>query len=327
MPFIPKDASSKVNDDGLSFWDERTLYVEPHLSTMCNRPATVAWWLKKHGELRRKWLPIQAIKTIAPSCAFVVLSGANAKLGSSWERWAGKRLPQNWITMTKAEHNRRTKEYLLVLDNKESGSLAQSVVRRPRNTARKDIGLFPSLVEDISTNAFPAHEHPPNTAKQTTNKSSWASGFSSSSSSDGPISPQDRHKSLVQLANLPSDSSETAIKAFVIGISRRPSTVQSIYYKPGDTTAIIHFTDVEDAELAAQALSGRGFKNASVNSKVEARLMTSFSHVDHAGLVDQSKDGDKGPLEAVMAISNARGGTTKKRRRKRKRPKGCAIDT
>lgn len=201
------------------------------------------------------------------------------------------------------------------------------MVRRPRNTARKDIGLFPSLVEDISTNAFPAHEHPPNTAKQTTNKSSWVSGFSSSSSSDGPISPQDRHKSLVQLANLPSDSSETAIKAFVIGISRRPSTVQSIYYKPGDTTAIIHFTDVEDAELAAQALSGRGFKNASVNSKVEARLMTSFSHVDHAGLVDQSKDGDKGPLEAVMAISNARGGTTKKRRRRRKRPKGCAIDT
>lgn len=101
LPFIPKDAGSKVNDDGLSFWDERTLYVEPHLSTMCNRPATVAWWLKKHGELRRKWLPIQAIKTIAPSCAFVVLSGANAKLGSSWERWAGKRLPNNWITMTK----------------------------------------------------------------------------------------------------------------------------------------------------------------------------------------------------------------------------------
>lgn len=201
------------------------------------------------------------------------------------------------------------------------------MVRRPRNKARKDIGLSPSLIEDISTDAFPAHEHPPNTAKQTTNKSSWASGFSSSSSSDGPISPQERHKSLVQLANLPSDSSETAIKAFVIGISRRLSTVQSIYYKPGDTTAIIHFTDVEDAELAAQALSGRGFKNTSINSKVESRLMTSFSHVDHASLVDQNKDDDKGPSETVMAISNACGGTTKKRRRRRKKPKGCAVDT
>ena len=201
------------------------------------------------------------------------------------------------------------------------------MVRRPRNKARKDIGLFPSLDEDISTDAFPAHEHPSNTAKQTTNKYSWTSDFSSSLSSDGPISLQERHKSLIQLTNLPSDSSETAIKAFVIGISRRLSTVQSIYYKPGDTTAIILFTDVEDAELAAQALSGRAFKNASVNSKVEARLMTSVSHVDHAGLVRQNKDDDKGPSEAVMTISNARAGTAKKRRRRRKKPKGCAIDT
>lgn len=201
------------------------------------------------------------------------------------------------------------------------------MVRRPRNKARKDIGLFPSLDEDISTDAFPAHEHPPNTAKQTTNKSSWVSDFSSSSSSDGPISPQERHKSLVQLSNLPSDSSKTAIKAFVTGTRRRLSTVQSIYYKPGDTTATIHYTDVKDAELAAQALSGRGFKNASVNSKVEARLMTSVSHVDRAGLVDQNKGDDKGPSEAVMAISNARGGTAKKRRRRRKKPKGCTIDT
>lgn len=200
------------------------------------------------------------------------------------------------------------------------------MVWRPRNKARKDIGLFPSLDKDISTDDFPAHEHPPNTVKQTTNKSSWVSDFSSSSSSDGPISSQERHKSLVQLANLPSDSSETAIKTFVIGISRRLSTVQSIYYKPGDTTAIIHFTDVEDAKLAAQALSGRGFKNASVNSKVEARLMISVSHVHHAGLVSRNKDDDKGTSEAVMAISNARDGTAKKRRRRRKKPKGCAID-
>ena len=201
------------------------------------------------------------------------------------------------------------------------------MVWRPRNKARKDMGLFPSLDEDISTDAFPAHEHPSNTAKQTTNKSSWASDFSGSSSSDSPISPQERHRSLVQLANLPSDSSETAIKAFVIGISRRLSTAQSIYYKPGDTTAIIHFTDVEDAQLAAQALSGRGFKDASVNSKVEARLMVSVSHVDHAGLVSQNKDDDRGTSEAVMAVSNARGGTAKRRRRRRKKPKGCAIDT
>ena len=200
------------------------------------------------------------------------------------------------------------------------------MVQRPRDKARKDIGLFPSLVEDISTDAFPAHEHPPNTAKQTTNKSFWASDFSSSSSSNGPISPQERHKSLVQLANLPSDSSETAIKTFIIGISRRLSTVHSIYYRPGDTTAIIHFTDVEDAELAAQALSGRGFKNASVNSKVEARLMISVSHVDHAGLVSQNKDDDRGTSEAVMAVSNARGGAAKKHRRRRRKPKGCAID-
>ena len=200
------------------------------------------------------------------------------------------------------------------------------MVWRPHNKARKDMGLFPSLDEDISTDAFPAHEHPPNTAKQIANKSSWASDFSSSSSSNGPISPQERHKSLVQLANLPSDSSETAIKTFIIGISRRLSTVHSIYYRPGDTTAIIYFTNVEDAELAAQALSGRAFKNASVNSKVEARLMISVSHVDHAGLVSQNKDDDRGTSEAVMAVSNARGGAAKKHRRRRRKPKGCAID-
>ncbi|OCL11868.1 hypothetical protein AOQ84DRAFT_173046 [Glonium stellatum] len=327
LSFIPTDASTIINDDGLSFWDKRTLYVEPHLSTMCNKPAVVAWWLKKYGKLRSKWLPIQAIKTIAPSCAFVVLSGCNAKLSSSWDRWAAKKLPNNWITMTKAEHDRRTKEYLSILNTEGSGSPVQSVFWRQNNRAKENNGLVPFLDEIIFADAFPTHEHTPIMARRTTDRFSRASASLHSASSDNLTNLQERHKPLIQLVNLPLDSSENEIKTFVIGISRRTSNVEKVYYNPGDTTAIIRFTSVEDAEFATRTLGERFLKSTSISSQVEARLMTSVSRIDHAGLIDRNRDDDKNPSETTLATPNAASSIAKKPRRRRKKPKRHSIDT
>jgi hypothetical protein len=107
-----------VNDDGLSFWDQRTIYVEPHTRDLCKTPAKVAHWLQEHGKMRDKWLPIQAVKTIYNSCAFVILSG-NVTHEGMWQKWRDLDKPEYWKIMTKVEHTKRTDEYLalLAIDN------------------------------------------------------------------------------------------------------------------------------------------------------------------------------------------------------------------
>lgn len=59
--FLPENSFAEVDDDGVSFWDQRTIYIEPHLRNLCQTPAKVAYWLQEHGQLRSKWLPIQAV--------------------------------------------------------------------------------------------------------------------------------------------------------------------------------------------------------------------------------------------------------------------------
>ncbi|KAF2177201.1 hypothetical protein K469DRAFT_697405 [Zopfia rhizophila CBS 207.26] len=114
FPFIPKNALTMVNGDGLSFWDQRTIYVEPHVRNLCHTPAKVSWWLKEHGQLREKWLPIQAVRKVQNSCAFVLLSG-NVMHENMWKKWRDTRMPEDWNIMTKAEHTKRTNEYLELL--------------------------------------------------------------------------------------------------------------------------------------------------------------------------------------------------------------------
>ncbi|KAF2258245.1 hypothetical protein CC78DRAFT_549278 [Lojkania enalia] len=111
LPFIPKNVSSIVSDDGLGFWEQRTIYVEPHARDMCKTPAKVAHWLKEHGHMKQKWLPIQAVHTLYNNCAFVILSG-NVTHADVWAKWRKKGHPENWKILTKVEHTKRTEEYL-----------------------------------------------------------------------------------------------------------------------------------------------------------------------------------------------------------------------
>ncbi|KAF1929223.1 uncharacterized protein M421DRAFT_134645 [Didymella exigua CBS 183.55] len=115
LPFVPKDSFEIVDDDGLSFWDQRTIYVEPHLHNICPTPARVAQWLTEHGQLKQKWLPIQAVHTLWNSCAFVVLSG-NVMHEGAWNKWREAGKPEDWKIMTKVEHTRRTAEYRALLE-------------------------------------------------------------------------------------------------------------------------------------------------------------------------------------------------------------------
>ena len=115
LSFVPHDSFSIVDDEGLSFWDQRTIYVEPHIRHLCKTPAKVAHWLQEHGGFKAKWLPIQAVETLYPSCGFVVLSG-NVLHEDVWKKWRSTEKPQDWKIMTKVEHAKRTKEYLDLLE-------------------------------------------------------------------------------------------------------------------------------------------------------------------------------------------------------------------
>lgn len=125
--FLPANSFEVVNDDGLSFWDQRTIYVEPHLRNIAPTPARVAYWLKEHGQLRPKWLPIQAVHTLWNSCAFVVLSG-NVMHDDVWQKWREAAKPEDWKIMTKVEHTRRTAEYVALLVKQNPGGMRKTKV-------------------------------------------------------------------------------------------------------------------------------------------------------------------------------------------------------
>ncbi|KAF2829716.1 hypothetical protein CC86DRAFT_284871 [Ophiobolus disseminans] len=113
--FLPSNSFEEVNDDGLSFWDQRTIYVEPHVRNICQTPAKLAHWLKTRGQLKLKWLPIQATHMLYNSCAFIVLSGS-VENEDVWSKWREAEKPNNWKIMTKVEHTKRTAEYIALLE-------------------------------------------------------------------------------------------------------------------------------------------------------------------------------------------------------------------
>jgi hypothetical protein len=128
--FLPYNSFEQVNDDGLSFWDERTIYVEPHLRDLCKTPAKVAHWLREYGQLKKKWLPIQAVHTLYNSCAFVVLSG-NVTHEDVWTKWRAAEKPDNWKIMTKVEHTKRTAEYVALLEKQKPKSKSKHQLNDP----------------------------------------------------------------------------------------------------------------------------------------------------------------------------------------------------
>lgn len=130
-PFIPPNSFHITNDDGLSFWDQRTIYVEPHIRHMCKTPPKVAHWLIEHGQVRAKWLPIQAVHTLYNSCAFVVLSGS-VMHEDVWNKWRDVGKPEDWNIMTKAEHTERTEEYRALLKKEKAELRSKGYQKRKR---------------------------------------------------------------------------------------------------------------------------------------------------------------------------------------------------
>jgi hypothetical protein len=125
LAFVPKNSFEIDDDSGLSYWDQRTIYVEPHIRDLCKTPARVAYWLKEHGGMRDKWLPIQAIHTLYNSCAFVVLSG-NVTHESTWQKWRKAERPEYWKILTKVEHSKRTQEYVDLLAKEQAEREAEN---------------------------------------------------------------------------------------------------------------------------------------------------------------------------------------------------------
>lgn len=153
LPFVPHNSFEIVDDDGLSFWDQRTIYVEPHLRNMCPSPARVAQWLAEHGQLKPKWLPIQAVHTLWNGCAFVVLSG-NVMHEGTWNKWRAAGKPDDWKIMTKVEHTKRTAEYLALLKKENPRGMrkvAQDPSRQPAIARPAALPVaFKALPEDAS---------------------------------------------------------------------------------------------------------------------------------------------------------------------------------
>lgn len=126
--FLREDSFAEFDDHGLAFWDQRTIYVEPNLRNMCSTPAKVAHWLTAHGQLRSKWLPVQAIHMLWNSCAFVVLSGS-VMHDNVWSKWREAEKPHGWKIMTKVEHTKRTAEYVALLKHQNPRGMRKTMIQ------------------------------------------------------------------------------------------------------------------------------------------------------------------------------------------------------
>lgn len=134
-PFVPANSFDITDDDGLAFWDQRTIYVEPHLRNICPQPARVVQWLADHGALKSKWLPVQAVHTLWNSCAFVVLSGSVMHEGT-WSKWRETGKPEDWKIMTKVEHTKRTAEYCALLEKENPTGMRR---------VEEDVSVLPQI--------------------------------------------------------------------------------------------------------------------------------------------------------------------------------------
>ncbi|RMZ74276.1 4-coumarate- ligase 2 [Pyrenophora seminiperda CCB06] len=150
--YLPPNSFEVVDDDGLSFWDQRTIYVEPHVRTMCQAPARLAHWLTEHGQLRPKWVPIQAVHMLWNSCAFVVLSG-NVMHEDVWQKWRELDKPEDWKIMTKVEHTKRTAEYIALLEQQNPRGMRKNKVNDNHLPPIARPAVLP-----LAARTIPAHE-------------------------------------------------------------------------------------------------------------------------------------------------------------------------
>ena len=120
---------------------------------MCKTPAKVAHWLKNHGQMKKKWLPIQAVNMLYNSCAFVVLSG-NVTHEDRWKKWRCIGKPENWIIMTMVEHTKRTQEYLQLLNesriHSKGNNHTSATVRNIDNQPSSNIVVAQDDIEPVA---------------------------------------------------------------------------------------------------------------------------------------------------------------------------------
>lgn len=110
--------------------------------------------MAEHGQLKPKWLPIQAVHTLWNSCAFIVLSG-NVMHEGTWNKWREAAKPDDWKIMTKVEHTKRTAEYLALLQKenpKGMRKLVEDTSRLPPIARPAALSMaFDPLPEDSSS--------------------------------------------------------------------------------------------------------------------------------------------------------------------------------
>lgn len=160
LHFVPSNSFDVVNDEGLSFWDQRTIYVEPHTRDLCKTPAKVAYWIKEHSQMRDKWLPVQAVHTLYNSCAFVVLSG-NVMHQGTWQKWRALDKPEFWKIITKTEHTKRSEEYVnLLKEEKAMSKQAKSHSTSPQTNPPADLAETTTMTTPAESNELVGDKRP-----------------------------------------------------------------------------------------------------------------------------------------------------------------------
>lgn len=246
----------------------------------------VAWWLKKHGNLRPNWLPIQAMRRIAPSCALVVFSGS-VMMSQSWEMFRKKCSPENWIMMTKREHIQRTEEYLSLLADRRIGSFEQDPYQQSHSSRTTP---FPND-KAVNTNTNP-HENLSSFVRLTHLRPNW-------------LRKQD--EAISELC------AGTIIKALLSKVLPQSLSIEYINYKPGAAEAILQFSSVYNAETAAQILNKRA-ESLNMDTTTHSVL---HSFIGHGSSVSVD---EKGGHQSNLIVPDAKN-TKRKRKRKRKAPK------
>ncbi|KAF9698378.1 hypothetical protein EKO04_003400 [Ascochyta lentis] len=211
LPFVPHNSFEVVDDDGLSFWDQRTIYVEPHLRNMCPTPARVAQWLTEHGQLKSKWLPIQAVHTLWNSCAFVVLSG-NVMNDGTWNKWREVGKPDDWKVMTKVEHTKRTAEYLALLEQENPRGMRKIMQDTSQQPPIARAAALPMAFEPLPEDASVKVEGKKKRKRRKPAKPSDQTGHDSGGTED-QVKQQEADMPDARMADAPNDALQEVVTA------------------------------------------------------------------------------------------------------------------
>jgi len=211
LPFVPRNSFEVVDDDGLGFWDQRTIYVEPHLRNICPAPARVAQWLTEHGQLKPKWLPIQAVHMLWNSCAFVMLSG-NVMHNDTWSKWRETGKPDDWKVMTKVEHTKRTAEYLALLEQENPRGMRKTTQNTNQLPPIARPAALPIAFKPLPESVSIKVEGKKKRKRRKPTKSSDHTGHAGGKAED-QVNEQEADMPDARMADAPSDAQQEVVAA------------------------------------------------------------------------------------------------------------------